>query len=489
MKYLRVIIPLVVLAMFLIPSAVGAEPTVTYYEFWTGATGNYSLVYAGHWSAQSFVLNGYSTGAYGVAESHTIFGVHLSLWRVGDGPGDIVVGVREADEWGRPIGDDLVSGVIDGSLVANATLSSVFLILMSPEQGFSYNETYSIVVSASSGDSSDAVRVYSHTSTPTPYAYGNELTSDDGGLSWTQNTDTDMFFAIRGRPLLDITDVQVFGDYYEDGDMLFTIAYENFYVPYYPTDDAPSYFMIQLRDTDGTTLIAQTVCRQWGYMPAEIYLNADSAAPLDSGQDYMIVLEGSNLFENPSSNYTLGTTDWKGSDLSLLRTWAINLAKDMEEFYDIELVAASGSKELLNDQGGVFFLTGMPSLANLVPNIFEGGELPEMGDFDSASGAFDSSTTWSTELGGTVTGAVEDTASLLGVGAPQNMAAIILMFGYFALAGLVIAKGGDVSIAAIMGIPVVLAGAHFRIFPWAFIMTISSVVVLLLMYRFWWSRT
>jgi len=472
----RLLIPLLVVFLVLaIPSVVGATAPVVTWESYTTGADNATTVYGGHWMAQSFLVE---------QESHSALWVRLSMYRLGE-PGTVVVGLREVDSSGFPTGDDLTTGTIDADVMSNSTASWYTVVL--DEYSLVYNTTYAIVVSAESGDASNALYVMSDDSAAT-YAGGTKIYSTTGGLIWLEDTGHDLQFAISGRALIDITDVKVFQDYYEDGDMLFTIAYENFYVPYYPTDDAPSYFKLQLRDTDGTTLISQTVCWQWGYMPAEIYLSADTAAPLDSGEDYMIVLEGSNLPEAPTTNYTLASDDWKGSDFSQLRTWAINLAKDMEEYYDIELVVASGKEELLNRQAGVFFLTGMPSLVNLVPNLFEVGEV-DIDDYATDPYDFDTETTWSTEVGETVSGAVEDTADMMGVETPQHLAGIMLMIGYFILAGIVVAKGGDISIAAFLAIPVILAGTQLRIFPFAFIAAIAGIAVLLLVYRFWWSRT
>ena len=475
MKRLLLILPIVLLLVLALPSVVGAAATVVTWESYTTGADNTTTVYGGHWMCQTFTVE---------QESHSALWVRLSMYRLGE-PGTAVIGLREVDSSGFPTGDDLTTGTIDADVMSNSTAAWYTVVL--DEYSLSYNTSYAIVISAEGGDASNALYVMSDDSAAT-YAGGTKIYSTTGGLIWLEDTGHDLQFSVSGRALIDIPDVKVFQDYYEDGDMLFTIAYENFYVPYYPTDNAPSYFRLQLRDTDGTTLISQTVCRQWGYMPAEIYLSADTAAPLDSGQDYMIVLEGSNLYEVPTTNYTLASDDWKGSDLSQLQTWAINLAKDMEEYYDIELVVVSGKSEMLNEQAGVFFLTGMPSLVQLVPNIFAVGAV-DIDDYSTDPYDWDTETTWDAEVGDTVAGAVGYTANILGIDEPQHLAGILLMIGYFILAGVVVAKGGDMSIAAFLAIPVILAGTQLRIFPFAFIAAISGIAILLLVYRFWWSRT
>jgi len=477
MKYLRVIIPLVVLLMLAIPSSVSAEATVVTWESYTTGSDNATTVYGGNWMAQSFNVS---------QESHSAYWVKLSLNRTGT-PGTVVVGIREVDDNGLPTGDDLTTGTLDADVLGNAP-AEWYTIVMT-EYSLSYNTTYAIVVSAEEGDASNALYVMSDDSAAA-YTGGTKIYSTTGGLTWLEDAGHDLQFAISGRALINVEDVNVFTNLYETGDMLFAIQYSNTYVPLYPLDSVQSYFAFQLRDTDGTTLISQVTCSAWGDpKPSEIYLSADAASPLDYGSAYMVVLEGIHLNESPSANYTLTNEDWRGSDLSRLDEWVINLAQVIEDEYGITMLVASGRDNILNEDGGVVFLVGMPSLIHVRPDLFEVG-VAEMEDYATDSYSFDSVTVYSTEVGETITAAVEATADVVGIEEPVNVARVLVLILGIGLAGLVVKLGGDWTVAFLLvAIPVIIAGTQFRIYPFAFIATISGVAVLLLVYRFTWGRT
>lgn len=477
LKLFGILLLVGMLALTLLPlSVVQAAPIVETWESYTTGADNITAVYGGHWVAQSFTVT---------PESHSVRWVRLSMYRLGS-PGTVVVGIREVDGSGFPIGDDLATGTVNANVMSNSTAAWYGILV--DEYSLSYDTTYTIVVSAEEGDASNALYVMSDDSAAT-YAGGTKMHTTTGGLAWSEDTGHDLQFAIVGRALVSIEDVEVFTDLYEDGDMLFAISYWNTYVPQYPLDSAPAYFAMQLRATNGTTLISQVTCSAWGApKPAEIYLSADTAASLDYGAPYVIAIEGIHLPEDPYDSYVLVDEDWKGGNLDLLDTWVISLAQEIEEVYDVTLVVASGSDNLLNDEGAVVFLTGMPSLMGVRPGLFVSGEFTP-GDYETDAGSFDDVTTWDAEVGSTVADAVVDTADMVGVDEPQNMAGILLMVGYLALVCIVVAAGGDASIAAFLAIPVIAGGTQLRILPYAFIATIGAVAVILLVYRFWWSRT
>ena len=113
-----------------------------------------------------------------------------------------------------------------------------------------------------------------------------------------------------------------------------------------------------------------------------------------------------------------------------------------------------------------------------------------MDEYATDSYSFDSVTVYSTEVGETITAAVEATADVVGIEEPVNVARVLVLILGIGLAGLVVKLGGDWTVAFLLvAIPVIIAGTQFRIYPFAFVATISAVAVLLLVYRFTWGRT
>jgi len=474
----RLLIPLlVVFLMLAIPSTVGAAATVVTWESYTTGSDNYTEVYAGNWVAQSINISD---------QSHSIFAVRLMLYRVGE-PGTVTVGVTETDDTGLPLGDDLVVGTFNGDYVTNNTAGAWYTILMNSEDGFANDVVYAVVISAESGDDDDYICVRLDDSAAT-YAGGSAITTTNGGLSWSADTDNDLMFAISGRALISIEDAKCFQDCFEDGDLLFAMSYINEYDPFFPLDDAASYFVLQLYDTDGT-LLEQDYCQQWGYKPGFFYFDETDVADLGLTVNtlYTLGIEGM-IDESPTANYTMVADDWKGTNLDKLDTWIISLARSLEDYYGIDLLEASGSDEMLNDQGAVIFLTAYDDLLDLRPDLFLTGDA-ELHSPEVGTGAFDDETTWEDTCGSVVFGAVNSTADMVGVDEPQNMAGILLMAGYLILALALVGVGVDAMVAALLAIPMILVGTELRVLPFAFITAISVVAILLLVYRFWWSRT
>jgi hypothetical protein len=75
------------------------------YEYYNTGDTSVASIYGDIWDAQTFTPS----------VAHTITSVKLKLYRIGNGPGTITVGIRATDVDGLPTGSDLCSGTTDGN--------------------------------------------------------------------------------------------------------------------------------------------------------------------------------------------------------------------------------------------------------------------------------------------------------------------------------------------------------------------------------------
>jgi hypothetical protein len=206
------------------------------------------------------------------------------------------------------------------------------------------------------------------------YTYGSGYLSSNSGTTWT-DTGTSFLFDLWGRSCLQVDYGRVFTSYKDSGDWLITFMYDDVYPPYYPVQDSKQYFAYQLVDYYGNVK-AQTPCSSWGLRPGAIYLSAASVVPLQWGGAYRVRLvnlrDGTIYME-----YPLQSTDWQGSDMSLLDSWCLSIAQKIGAFYNTPLTTAVAGRGLvLNQAGGVMFATGIPLLDSTRPNLFQIASTP-----------------------------------------------------------------------------------------------------------------
>ena len=361
---LLLVLCFVALTIAVIVTPVMALPSRVLWETSTAITADSAVdIYLTNWSAQSF-----TTGD----EAHTVSQIRLLLYREGSN-GTTTVSLQKAGGTGAPNGDDLTSGTINESNEITTTTTGVWYGIDVTTVSLEANTVYDIVVRNPSGTSTTVCADWRMDGSAGAFAGGSEWLSTNSGISWTADTDDDYEFELWGESLIELSGAQVFRGYLELGDMLIALKYYNVYVPYYPNADVASYFTIQLRNTTGATVLAQTTCRAWGYKPGSIYLSADSAASLTSGTAYRIYVYG-DFGANPEDYYTLTASDWRGDDLTLLDTWVLTFAHEMADYYSTDftsyLVGQSG-QEVLNTEGGVIFAIGIPGLEVVRSDLYE----------------------------------------------------------------------------------------------------------------------
>ena len=477
MKRLSIAILAAVITMAMLPLAAVALPEDSVWESYTTGDDAGTKIYGNVWAGQTFTVS---------PESHSISRVRLLVYRLGD-PGTVTVGIRRVDDANLPTGQDITSGTFDGDN-ATAGTGGLWQTVTLTEVSLDYDETYAIVVRAEAGDTDNAIYIRVDETTPT-YAGGNVVTSANGGGSWTPEAGDDAAFEVWGEALLDVEQGKVFSGYIETGDLLFTMQYLNHYTPYYPADDPNYHFVLQLRSADGNTVIAQTTCRAWGYMPGAIYLSADQASGLTVGTLYRLYLYG-DLTEEPEAYYGLRASDWRGTDMTQLDSWVVGTAKSMADYYDYALTTTvvAGSDEVLNELAGVIFSRGIPRLETQRTHIFE---VTIWGpDYEHQAGRtdFDDATDWQSQVGDTAADTIIGVGNIWGISG-RNMGAFGLLIGYAILCVVIVGRGGEAFGAALLGVPIVMLGTWLGLLDISHITIIAAVGILLTVYRFWFART
>lgn len=282
--------------------------------------------------------------------------------------------------------------------------------------------------------------------------------------------------------ILRIDDIKVFSNYFESSDQLYVLSYRIIYESGTPILDVSDYFDFQL--LDGTTLKAQIPVRSWDYKPGSIYLGVNSALTWEGS--YTIKIIGNpNKWETPPECYrNITSGDWQGSDLTQLDTWVISLAQSLQTYYNSEIIIyTTGGQAVLSSQGGVIFNMGIPGLSSQRPHLFSAmTEFPQPG-WEEHEREYEGTLVPSEQLGPYLTGMLEDGAGFFGI-EMETFGGMLFGITYLALAGLI----GMVTRPLVglgLASPVIILGAWFGLIPLGFIMIVTGVVALYIVFLVW----
>jgi hypothetical protein len=154
----------------------------TRYEYYNTNDDDQNSPYGVWWFAQTFTPT----------TAHKVTSVKLLLCRYGS-PGTITVGIRATDGAGKPTGNDLCSGTINGNTLSEYPTNTWYEITLGAGYDLVASTKYAIVVRAPSGNSSNQLFWRCDVSSPT-YAGGSYAGSGDSGSTWTLDTGTDFMF-------------------------------------------------------------------------------------------------------------------------------------------------------------------------------------------------------------------------------------------------------------------------------------------------------
>ena len=447
--------------------AVHEEEISELYSFETYDTDS-TLIEGANWAFQTF-----TTGSV----SHTITSVQLRLKRSNGEPGTVTVSLRATDT-GEPTGADLTSDTYDGDTLTTAYVWYEFDF---SEITLTADTTYAIVVRATAASS--PVGVYWARNSSGGYTGGTNGYSTDSGSTWTPDTD-DFNFAVYGRSSVQVVKAAVFQDYIEDDDLLFVTEYINTYAPYYPYDDPTRYFYLQLVDTDGTTLISQTVQRAWGNQPGAIYLNADSAASVDLDQLYYIDIYY-NFGDNDVAEYQLELVDWKGDDINALRSWCILTAQSMEEWWGVTFIEYT-TDYVLNEQGAALFKNGIPYLETRLPDLFKVIITDPVTPLQPTV-VWDDAYDWESLVGATLATPLNTMGDVFNISGKAVMGIGFLLI--YAALGIFLSSKGYTAGGILIGAPLIMIGVYLRVIDFIMMAVPLTILIIYGVWSMWWSRT
>lgn len=184
MKYLRILIPLILLIALLLPMSVYAT---SLYEYYNTNDDNYDSIYGTSWQGQTFTTT----------DGYTITSVKVKIgYRDANPSGTITLSIKETDT-DLPTGDDLVYGTIDASTVTDAyTAAAWYTFDFGAGYALSATTKYAIVL-RQTNDVSHRIAWRADYTSPS-YADGAWCNSDNGGSTWTTDTAKDFMFENYG---------------------------------------------------------------------------------------------------------------------------------------------------------------------------------------------------------------------------------------------------------------------------------------------------
>jgi len=287
---------------------------------------------------------------------------------------------------------------------------------------------------------------------------------------------------------LEIKGAEVYSGYLEEGDWLIVVSYNNTLEPYYGNDTSQDAFLLQLTKADDT-LIAQVPLTAWGYRPGSIYLSAITVSTLEWGAAYKVGMYGTDAVHN-TTNYTLTAADWRGSNLAILDDWCLSLARAMEiQDSATYLTMTTAKGEVLNEEGGVIFVIGIPALNTVRLNLFQivTSDIPyEEPDWTSAY--WDTLPTWEEAVGDETASVLNAAGNLIDAVGGRNVGILFIIIFWAAIATTSFAVGHGTAGMALT-VPILVLGVYFGFIPFAVMGVAIAIVVALLARELWWSKT
>jgi len=478
-----------------------ATSTATLYESYTaGGDGDSDAIYGSNLNAQQFTSN---------TTAHSISLIHLMLKRVGS-PGTVTVSLRTASA-GLSTGLDITTSSLNGNVFSTAYTYQTFTLAV--ETSILISTQYSIVITAPNGDGSNYVMWQKDSGGGLADAVGNKST--DGGITWASTTPADYLFQVYGNPILDVVSAKQFDSYLVQGDMLFTFEYINLYSTNAGITDPTKYFYFQLLDTDGTTIIAQTVMKAWGDRPGSMYINESLASTLTSGSAFYIKMVG--ISGSPSDSYQLQSDDWLSEasplsthvdnyllniydkvnyeDYSPLDQWIRATANSIDDYYGFSgttslttYIQGKGQVLAANSEGDSIFINGIPSLNYVRPSVFEVVTTELSIDTTTFTNAYNTSADFDTIVGTTISGDMTALGTLFGGMSSQNVMGTLLMVVavLLALFGLMAVGSGFAPISLFLSMPILFWGSQIRAIDIRLIGLIVFILFFIWVRRYIW---
>ncbi len=463
--------------LFSIP-AIAATPALHEYLN-TGGDADSTSVYGVTYLAEQFTSE---------ATAHSVTSIRLNLKRVGS-PGTMIVSLRNASA-GLPTGIDLAYGYLNGSAISTAY--TWYEITLNTEYALSASTQYAVVIGAPNGTVTDYISWYNDSGGGLANAVGSSSTN--GGITWVDGSPKDYLFEIWGNTVMSVVGANVFTNYLVNGDMLITAECINVYPNYVNTTDPSRYFSVQLLNVAGTSIIAATPLKGWGYKPIGIYIAPSLAAQLTQGSAYIVRMIG-NFSGTPSTTYVLQTSDWKGSNLIYLDKWMLSVAYNMNTYYGLtgsnlltENITDVG--EIFTITGGTYFTNGIPAVSSVRPDMFQGEKSQPDFPGGAAQNTYQEAFTWQEMVGAKVAADAVAFGNLFTIDGDTFLTILIMaIVGFVLIFVFFNTQGANTPVVLLLCIPLLLYANYMRVINIQVTLVISAILAFLFVRKFWWSST
>lgn len=447
-------------------------------------------------SAQAFGSNRFAQ-TFTPTSTHTVRFVKLKLFRQGT-PGYLWVSIKPVNDEGHPYGEDWTTGYLDGGTLTTDTDGAWYTLDFSQEINLAGNATYAIVVRLLGGNETNFVG-WRYDATGT-YAGGNYEASTNGGETWTAQSDSDFMFEVWGVQTLKIYSVKAFASFVESGDWLIVILYKNTVPPAYPAENPATYFSVVLGN--GTSNFAKVPLPAWGYKPTAIYISNEANNNLSWGTNYTLSIAGrTEKWGNntPTVSHVMSYSDWVGSNLFVLDYWVRKAARDIEAYYGIdayteEIPTQTGVKDLpkgegvLTLYGGEIFQKGIPFLHEVRPHLFYFTIYKPTIPIVGFTGEYEKTLKWEDQVGPQITSLLNDIGGLFNLNG-RIIGGLLVFTGYIAVAALGYKLVPHPVISIALSVPMLLIGWYLGLIPLAIAGVLSAIILLMVVWLLWWSRT
>jgi hypothetical protein len=270
--------------------------------------------------------------------------------------------------------------------------------------------------------------------------------------------------------------VRVFQNLWETGDQLFVVEYAVNYTTE-PSQPASDLFCVALYDS--SALKQSVPLNYYGHNVISIYLPQRQS--LVWGGSYRIVVMGNpayfDLQEDVNmDSYTLSRFNYIEGTASesreALKIWIVQLAEALEESWASLNIDLLNSNDELTVDGAVVFKKAIPNLEQIVPDLFATSV-----SYPGASGTLGSGVERRQYVGSRIRGALEGIGEFLHV--PWwVVGALGVVVLYIILAGRIYLATGSTSLAMVLAVPFIIAGAILGLVPLAAMFIAAFIAIL-----------
>jgi hypothetical protein len=316
------------------------------------------------------------------------------------------------------------------------------------------------------------------------------------GVSWTNGSDKTFTTSLStaATSVVKISNVGLFPNYINQGDLLIGIEVYCAYTGLYPSASPSTNFLVELLDPTDTTVLAQVPLLQWGDRPESIYLNANSGISADGA--YHIQIDGTfSGASNPYADYTIQPADWTQQ----LPQWCINVGNNMNitdtnvfniapNSYIVPYTGQGGYGNVITTSDDGYFTLAFPSIMVQYPSLFQQGSTAAGVVFTTASDKYDSSHNWTTLMGSEISSDWAVFGQIAGVSGQTAMEyGIAIAVCIMVIAG--IAMGGKGLVLLVLSYPLLIWGSQAGALSISWLIVPCIAMVILFARQFWVKPT